>query len=77
MTPKEAVLEIIYEARSERSSTTKAKRVLRACRVLKLDDAAIVEIMQRLEIAKHDGTPWSDKVAQVWRIPETVGRIGP
>ena len=61
-----AVLTIISEARSTRSSSTAAKRVVRALRALGLDDAAVIAIMSRLDYCRNDGTPYSASIERCW-----------
>ena len=67
-----AVLELVYQASSARRSTAAAKRVVRALKVLGLDDAGVFRVMQSLEYAKwDDGESYSSTIKRVWTIPPT------
>jgi len=66
----DAINELLYQNRAGRNSTAAAKRAVRACKVIGLDEGQTLEVMKSLEFAKHDGTPWGARVEQVWRIPE-------
>ena len=67
----EAIQEIITESRSRRrSSTAAAKRILKACKSLSLDDAETLMVFRILEYADRQGKPYNPAVEQVWKIPE-------
>jgi hypothetical protein len=67
-----AINELLWQNRRGRNSTAAAKRAVRACKVLGLDEQQTLDVMKTLEFAKHDGTPWGSSVEQVWCIPATV-----
>lgn len=72
MTRSEAVIDLLRDARQERSTAASCRRVMRACKVLGMDDADTLRVLQHLEYARDDGKPWGKDMPQLWRIPELV-----
>lgn len=65
MTKTEAVLELVIEASTTRVSNTAAKRILRACKVLGVEEP--VKVFHKLEYCREDGSVWNhDKIERIW-----------
>lgn len=67
MDKAEAVMTIISDARSTRSSTASAKRTVTALKVLDLDDSEIIRVLGYLDYCDENGKPYSAKVKRVWK----------
>lgn len=65
----DAIAIIVDDARkNHRLSTASAKRVVRACKTLGLDDAEIVNVMAFLDYCDREtGTPYHPGIKRVWR----------
>ncbi len=66
MTRLEAVRELINDANRERASTTSAKRVVKACRALGLDQTEVIGTLRHLGYCDENGQPYSPRVSKVW-----------
>jgi hypothetical protein len=66
MTNYEAVIEVIYNERSNRLSTASATRLVKALKQLSLTQAEIIAVLYRMEYCKEDGEPWGAKIKRVW-----------
>jgi len=58
MNLKEAVIELIWEARADRSSNASAKRTVKALKALSLSSEDIVSVMTYLDYCKGNGEPY-------------------
>ena len=72
MTNYDAIMSLLRETRTPRTSTTGERRIVKACKRVCLDDAETLRVLQWLEYCQHDGRPWSSAIEQVWRIPENA-----
>lgn len=60
-------LEILMrEARSERTSNTSCKRLMRALKALDCDNEEIRFVLSYLDICNINGTPYSAKITRIW-----------
>ena len=68
MTREQAAIELMIEARKERGSTSAAKRVVRACKVLGLSDAETRDIVAWLDYCDQEtGAPFHPtRIERVW-----------
>lgn len=62
-----AALTLMHDARDDRRlSTERAKRVLRACRTLRLEPREILTVFGWLEYCDTDGKPYHAGIKPVW-----------
>lgn len=67
MTDKlEALFVLMRDVRSPRLTTTSARRVLKAAKVLSLSDEEIRKLFYWLEYCDGEGEPYG-KIAKVWK----------
>ena len=57
-TKADYVIDLIRDARADRSSNTSAKRTVKALRQIGLDEKEIVRVMCYLDYCRPDGTPY-------------------
>lgn len=61
-----AISTLLREGRTERLSTTGAKRCVKACKALGLTAEEIRHVMFLLDFADADGEPYTRFVKRVW-----------
>jgi len=62
----EAVIEIMRDARSQRSSNTSCQRVVRALKLLGLSQEEMIAALSWADYCTDEGNPWSDKYKRTW-----------
>jgi hypothetical protein len=61
----DAVIELMRECSRNKCSDTAAKRSVRACRLLGIEGADLVRVMQWIGYCESDGTPYG-KIKRIW-----------
>jgi hypothetical protein len=64
MTKTEAVKQLLREQRATRSTNTGAKRVLKACKVLGVEEP--ITILCWMDFCDIDGNPYSPRIERIW-----------
>lgn len=61
-----AILSLMFEARSSRMSDTAAKRILRACKSLGLTAEETISVFSSLDYCDMDGKPFNARFKRIW-----------
>lgn len=65
-TKADFVLDLIKEARTDRGTNAAAKRTVKACRSLGLDDAEVIRVMSYMDYCDSFGKPYGNLIKRCW-----------